>query len=31
MLVLTTGKELRMSRYQHENFLKLSRIGAAPD
>ena len=28
MIVLTTGKELRMSRYQHENFLKLSRIGA---
>jgi two-component system LytT family response regulator len=28
MIVLTTGKELRMSRYQHENFLKLSRFGA---
>ena len=27
MIVLTTGKELRMSRYQHENFLKLSRFG----
>ena len=29
MIVLTTGKELRMSRYQHESFLKLSRFGAA--
>lgn len=28
MIVLTTGKELRMSRYQHESFLKLSRFGA---
>ena len=28
MIVLTTGKELRMSRYQHENFLKLSQLGA---
>jgi two-component system LytT family response regulator len=28
ILVLTTGKELRMSRYQHESFLKLSRFGA---
>jgi len=30
MLVLSTGKELRMSRYQHENFLKLSRLGSQP-
>lgn len=30
MIVLSTGKELRMSRYQHENFLKLSRFGASP-
>lgn len=28
MIVLTNGKELRMSRYQHESFLKLSRFGA---
>jgi two-component system LytT family response regulator len=26
VVVLTTGKELRMSRYQHENFRKLSRL-----
>jgi two-component system LytT family response regulator len=30
MIVLTTGKELRMSRYQHESFLKLSRLGTPP-
>ena len=29
VLVLHTGKELRMSRYQHEQFLKLTRLGAA--
>jgi len=29
MIVLTTGKELRMSRYQHESFLKLSRFGSS--
>jgi two-component system LytT family response regulator len=28
MVVLTTGKELRMSRYQHENFTKLSRLSS---
>jgi two-component system LytT family response regulator len=27
MIVLSSGKEIRMSRYQHENFLKLSRFG----
>ena len=26
MLVLSTGQELRMSRYQHENFLKLTSL-----
>jgi two-component system LytT family response regulator len=30
MIVLTTGKELRMSRYQHDGFLKLARFGAHP-
>jgi two-component system LytT family response regulator len=27
VLVLDSGEQLRMSRYQHENFLKLSRLG----
>jgi len=30
MVVLTTGKELRMSRYQHESFTKLARLSGRP-
>jgi len=30
VVVLTTGKELRMSRYQHESFTKLARLSELP-